>query len=59
MTTADVTLATARIALATAKISAAGGLGLFLFDLRDLAAKEKAERLRPSAFWVYPLDFRV
>jgi len=59
LTTAQVTLSTAEITLATAKISTAGGLGLFLFELRDLAAKGKAERLGPSAFCHFAVALRV
>ena len=53
LVTAEIALATARFALATAENFGAGGLALVLFDLRDFEAKGKAERLRPSAFWVF------
>jgi hypothetical protein len=59
MTTARFTLTTARFTLTTAKItmemaetSATLDSALFLFDLRELTAKTKAESVKPSAFVV-------
>ncbi|HEX8736461.1 MAG TPA: hypothetical protein VF721_14120 [Pyrinomonadaceae bacterium] len=52
-------LITATFALATAENFGAGGLGLVLLDLRDFAAKEKAERLEPSAFRFFGFAARV